>query len=152
MELFEKLSEYRSALANIDNAASNHKQVLDSIKTLSEQIAIQELQAMKFISDKDEALKIVSQLEKEIEKEINKTIDEFKKVQERNSEIEVRWYSSDQEQKDLMNAYKEENDLFEQIQKVKSFFTKVDFGIEKPSRQYIFKPQEVQQALSINNQ
>jgi hypothetical protein len=51
-----------------------------------------------------------------------------------------------------MNAYKEENDLFEQIQKVKSFFTKVDFGIEKPSRQYIFKPQEVQQALSINNQ
>lgn len=151
MELFEKLTEYRSAVANIDNAEANHKQVLESIKTLSEQIAIQELQAKKFIDDKDEAAKLVSVLEKELEDEINETIAEFKKIQERNSEMEMKWYSSEKEQKTLMESYKEEDELFEQIQKVKSFFTKVDFGIEKPSRQYIFKPQEVQEALSINS-
>lgn len=148
MKIFEQLTEYRSALANIDNADSNHKQVLESIKLLSEQIAVQELQAKKFVAEKSEAMKIVEDMEKAIEWSINELLDCFKALQTSNNVLEMRWFSNDEEQKELMDKFREEDEMIDQINKLNQFFPKVDFWVEKRSRQYIFKPQEAVEILS----
>lgn len=142
MQLFEKITEYRSALANIEVEKNNEKFFAESIKVLSEQKAKQELQAKRASRNRIAAEKKTLWIEQSLNKDINIKLDELKSISKTCDELEIKWFSDDESQKELMETFSKESEMFDELIKVQQFF-KIDFDLNKKTRNFISKPRVV---------
>lgn len=153
MQLFEKITEYRSALANIEVEKNNEKFFAESIKVLSEQKAKQELQAKRASRNRIAAEKKTLWIEQSLNKDINIKLDELKSISKTCDELEIKWFSDDESQKELMETFSKESEMFDELIKVQQFF-KIDFDLNKKTRNFISKPRVVNitENLSTNSE
>lgn len=138
MKNFDNLTEYRSVSSEIQNLTQNHNQF---------DAQVTEMEAMlKWVKETRDGLKEsikktgsrLDELTTILSQEIDEIAKEFEEVVEKNDQLEMRGFQSDEEQKELIDCFQEEEKLFAALNTYADEL-KISHGYTKKQRNVIYK-------------
>lgn len=137
------LTEYRSITSELKNIAQNHEEVKKQITEIETIIEDLKKSSKSFEEQRKKAETRLEELTTIVSKEVDGYAEQYENITKRNDELELRGFSNDDEQKELLQAFGEEAALFDLLASYSGELG-IEHGYQKKQRSITYKPKAVE--------